>query len=148
MADVFSKKKRSWLMSRVRSRGNKKTELALLSLFRQHRISGWRRHLALPGTPDFAFPRARVAVFVDGCFWHACPRCGTRPANNAEFWKAKFVANRRRDRIVGEKLRERGWTVVRIWQHQLRKPDRVINKISMSLQERDKDPSKRSFRNH
>jgi DNA mismatch endonuclease Vsr len=74
MPDIFSRHKRSQLMSKVRCRGNKATELRLVSIFKKYRITGWRRHLKLPGTPDFAFPKRRLAVFTDGCFWHGCPR--------------------------------------------------------------------------
>ena len=78
MPDVFTKEKRSEVMSLIRGKGNKETENALLALLRQNKITGWRRHLPLPGKPDFAFQKQKVAVFVDGCFWHGCPKCYTR----------------------------------------------------------------------
>ncbi len=68
MADVFTKAKRSEVMSRIRGRGNKATELALAKLLRRHRITGWRRNQAVFGKPDFIFPKLKLAVFVDGCF--------------------------------------------------------------------------------
>ena len=74
MTDVFSKKKRSQVMAAIRSKGNKTTELRLASILRAHGISGWRRHQPLFGKPDFVFRRERLAVFVDGCFWHGCPQ--------------------------------------------------------------------------
>jgi DNA mismatch endonuclease (patch repair protein) len=119
MPDVFTKAKRSEVMSRIRGRGNRGTELALAALLRRHNLTGWRRHLPLPGRPDFAFSRARLAVFVDGCFWHCCPRCGNFPANNRAFWRAKLMANVTRDRRVTRELRRAGWTVLRIWEHAL-----------------------------
>jgi len=73
MPDVFTKRKRSEVMARIRGRGNKDTEIALAKLLRANGISGWRRNQALIGKPDFIFRRERVAVFVDGCFWHGCP---------------------------------------------------------------------------
>jgi len=76
--DTLTPTARSSVMSRVRGRGNKVTELKLLALLRQNKITGWRRHLRLPGKPDFAFPKKKVSVFVDGCFWHGCPKCYTR----------------------------------------------------------------------
>jgi len=79
MADVFSKTKRSAVMAAIRSRGNKDTEMKLAAITRTHGITGWRRHLPLPGRPDFAFRKERVAVFVDGCFWHGCPLHGHKP---------------------------------------------------------------------
>jgi DNA mismatch endonuclease (patch repair protein) len=73
-------------MSLIRGKGNKQTEQALLALLKRDKITGWRRHLPLPGKPDFAFTKQKVAVFVDGCFWHGCPKCYTRPKTNRKFW--------------------------------------------------------------
>jgi DNA mismatch endonuclease (patch repair protein) len=119
MADVFSKEERSSIMSRVRSRGNQRTEMALVAYFRAHSITGWRRHQKLFGNPDIVFPRDRIALFIDGCFWHNCPIHGTAPASNKAFWKRKLERNKSRDRLVNRTLRKRGWKVVRIWQHEL-----------------------------
>jgi DNA mismatch endonuclease (patch repair protein) len=75
----------------------------------------------LPGLPrrraDLAFPRAKVAVFVDGCFWHSCPQHATLPSNNAAWWSAKLARNRERDMHTTAHLQTLGWTVVRIWEH-------------------------------
>src|SRR4051812_49233308 len=98
MTDVFTKAKRSEGMGRIRSRGNKATELRMIALLRAYGITGWRRGVLLKGSPDFVFRRERVCVFVDGCFWHACPRHGTRPVGNGAFWKAKLERNAVRDR--------------------------------------------------
>jgi len=119
MTDVFSTSKRSEIMSRVRSRGNAATELRLARLFRKHAISGWRRHAKVFGNPDFVFRKFRLAIFVDGCFWHGCPRHGTRPTSNSIFWHEKLDQNRARDGLVNRKLAGSGWCVVRIWQHDL-----------------------------
>ena len=119
MADVFSKSKRSEVMSRVRSRGNRSTELRTISIFRSHGISGWRRNRPVFGRPDFVFPAGRVAVFVDGCFWHGCPRHYNAPAGHAAFWRRKLVANRTRHRLVTRTLTRAGWKVLRIWEHAL-----------------------------
>lgn len=78
-------------MSRVRSRGNAATEGRLIRLFRRYGITGWRRGYRLFGTPDFVFPKLRLALFVDGCFWHCCPQHSTHPAGNATFWAAKLA---------------------------------------------------------
>jgi len=121
MADVFSRRTRSAVMAAIRGSGNKATELRLIALFRTHGITGWRRGSRLPGRPDFVFARARLAVFVDGCFWHGCPRHATWPKNNAAFWRTKILGNRRRDRAVDRLLRAAGWRVLRIWQHALTK---------------------------
>jgi DNA mismatch endonuclease (patch repair protein) len=180
MTDVFSKRKRSEVMSRICARGNKDTELALAHLLRAHKISGWRRHalvrvasgerrvarkrkrrtsplpspqrgegaarasasspvtrhLSLAVRPDFVFRQARLAVFVDGCFWHGCPKHATQPKNNRAFWHRKLSANKTRDRLVNQTLRRAGWRVLRIWEHTLqwatKKPQeetRLLNRI-------------------
>lgn len=143
MPDVFTKAKRSQVMSRIRSRGNKETELALAKLLRAARITGWRRHrsltLEVPSSrfqvqssttrrkarptgrvrPDFVFAKLRVIIFVDGCFWHGCPKHATMPANNQAFWLKKLTGNKERDRLVTRALRHSGWRVLRIWGHEL-----------------------------
>ena len=119
MPDVFSAKERSEIMSRVRSRGNLATELRLLALFRKWKITGWRRNHPVFGHPDFAFPGQRLAVFVDGCFWHGCPLHGTKPRTNRAFWQRKLARNLDRDRLVRETLKASGWRILRIWQHEL-----------------------------
>jgi DNA mismatch endonuclease (patch repair protein) len=119
--DVFSKKKRSEVMSRILGKGNKDTEVALAKLFRANGITGWRRHYPIVGKPDFAFPKQRLAVFVDGCFWHGCPMHATRPKGNSAFWATKLSSNKARDRKVNRELRAKGWRVLRIWEHDLTK---------------------------
>ncbi len=119
MADVFTKAKRSQVMSRIRGRGNKETEVALARLLRQNKITGWRRHYHIFGRPDFAFPKVKLAVFVDGCFWHGCQKHSNLPVNNRTFWRKKLTANKLRDRLVRRTLRSRGWRVLRVWEHEL-----------------------------
>jgi DNA mismatch endonuclease (patch repair protein) len=119
MTDIWSKRKRSEVMSLIRSHGNKATELRLLEVFRAHRITGWRRHQPLPGKPDFVFPSIRLVLFVDGCFWHACPLHATKPRSNVAYWRKKLMANQARDRRVTRLLRSKGWRVLRIWEHEL-----------------------------
>ncbi|MEI6493289.1 MAG: very short patch repair endonuclease [Verrucomicrobiota bacterium] len=123
--DVFTKSKRSEVMSRIRSRGNKATELELAKIFRANGITGWRRNQPVFGRPDFVFRKQRLAVFVDGCYWHGCPEHATKPRTNAAFWRRKFAANKARDRLVNRTLRKAGWRVLRIWEHELRPNNRV-----------------------
>jgi DNA mismatch endonuclease (patch repair protein) len=161
MPDVFTKSKRSEVMSRIRSRGNKDTELALAKLFRRNKITGWRRHVQITGRaallrgpnvraarqhrptfrvrPDFVFPKLKLAVFVDGCFWHGCPKHATQPKGNRAFWKKKFASNKARDILVTRALRRANWRVLRVWEHTLRwatmKPQnelRLIRRIQRS----------------
>jgi len=134
MPDVFTKAKRSAVMSRIRGHGNKDTELALMKLFRRNRITGWRRNQKVFGKPDFLFRRNRLAIFLDGCFWHGCPKHCNIPARNREFWKKKFASNMARDRRVNRELRQLGWRVVRIWEHDLtRRGEVCIRRIQLSL---------------
>lgn len=134
IADFLTKPQRSALMSSIKGKGNKDTELALIKLFRQHRITGWRRHQNVFGKPDFLFRRNRLALFVDGCFWHGCPRCYRRPESNRKFWDAKIARNRKRDREVSRELRRLGWGVIRIWEHDLvRRGDACARRIAGSL---------------
>lgn len=133
MVDVFSRQMRSFVMSRVKGRGNQLTELRLIELFRAHGYTGWRRNSRMFGRPDFIFPSARIAVFVDGCFWHGCPRHGGVPLTNREFWVTKLARNRARDRLVNRTLKAKGWTLLRIWQHELRKPRIVARRIDRVL---------------
>ena len=162
MPDVFTQAKRSDVMSRIRSRGNADTELALAKLFRAHGITGWRRqvrlrvmsdkwrvtskgpksgsslithHPSLTVRPDFIFPKSRTAVFVDGCFWHGCPKHGTKPANNRAFWRRKFSRNKQRDALVNRTLRRAGWRVLRVWEHELARKNeaRLVRRIQRVL---------------
>src|SRR4051812_47213892 len=121
MPDVFTPEKRSAVMSRIRGSGNKDTELRMIAAFRAHKIGGWRRKSRLFGKPDFVFLKKRVALFVDGCFWHGCPtpKHSPWPKGNADFWFKKLSSNRRRDRVVTRTLRAQGWTVIRVWEHDL-----------------------------
>ena len=133
MSSLSTTLARSQLMSKIRSRGNKETEMRLIALLRNAGISGWRRHQALIGKPDFTFRLAHIVVFVDGCFWHACPRCFKPPKTNRAYWRAKIARNIQRDRKVTQALRKAGWRVVRIWSHQLSKPNAVMARLRKAL---------------
>jgi len=170
ISDVFSIAKRSEVMSRIRSRGNKDTEVALAKLFRRNGITGWRRHVRIavdspklrvekrrtsprPSPqrgegvkvrPDFVFQKHKLAIFVDGCFWHRCPKHATQPKGNAAFWRRKFAQNIMRDQLVSQTLRRAGWRVLRIWEYTLRwatkkaqNEMRLIRRIQSVLHFRD-----------
>jgi len=121
MRDFFSPEERSKLMSRIRGRGNISTELKIAGVLRSEGVRGWRRHLPLPGRPDFTFPKQRVCIFVHGCFWHDCPRCRKRSSTRANYWTTKIRTNRIRDRRVSRELRGRGYKVIVIWECALRR---------------------------
>ncbi len=133
MGDVFSKEKRSEIMAKVRSKANLATEKKLISLFKANGIKGWRRNYRLYGKPDFVFSKKKVAVFVDGEFWHGHPTRGQIPETNREFWENKIGRNKKRDHQVNEMLKAKGWTVVRIWQHEL-KSHTWLEKIQSALE--------------
>ena len=121
-------------MSRIRSRVNRSTELKLIQLMRGAGISGWRRKSKLCGRPDFVFPRYQLAVFVDGCYWHGCRKCALGAKTNIDYWKPKIAGNVRRDRLNTRTLKDDGWRVLRIWEHDLKaKPLRCLAKIMAAL---------------
>ncbi len=119
MTDILTKAQRSALMAKVKGSGNASTELRLVAVFRALGVTGWRRKANVLGKPDFVFPKLRLAVFVDGCFWHGCPLHATQPKQNAKFWREKIARNQARDRLVTRRLRARGWRVARFWEHEL-----------------------------
>lgn len=121
MADTFSKKQRSEIMRAVKSKGNKSTEVKLIEIFKSHHITGWRRNIKLIGNPDFVFPKKRIALFADGCFWHGHDCRTVTPSDNAEYWKKKIKRNKIRDVAVTNELVQKGWKVVRIWECEIKK---------------------------
>lgn len=133
MVDSISKRARSSVMASVRSTGNRATELKLRAILQKNGIIGWRRKQKVLGSPDFVFRSARLALFVDGCFWHFCRTCYRRPASNRKYWDAKAQRNVARDIWVARKLRQSGWKVLRVWEHELRAPSKVANRIKAVL---------------
>ena len=133
MADTFNKAKRSQIMAAVRSNGNKATEIKLMQILREHRITGWRRKRQLLGKPDFVFPTFKLAVFVDGCFWHGCRKHLRMPSANRPYWLRKIQRNQTRDRATVRALRDSGWRVLRIWEHELRFAQRVVWRLTKAL---------------
>lgn len=135
----LTKEQRSQLMSKVRSKGNLSTEVSLAKALRRSGVTGWRRHLPIPADgrrlrPDFVFPHARLAVFVDGCFWHQCPLHATTPVSRRSYWLPKLEANKARDRRDGRVLRKQGWKVLRIWEHSVRRDaDGCVRRIAKTL---------------
>ena len=120
-------------MSRIR-KTDSKPEVALRKALWAAGVRGWRLRAKLPGTPDVVFSRARLVVFVDGCFWHGCPQHATWPKQNAEFWRAKIVANQARDRDTDKRLRAEGWKVIRVWAHE--EPGIAARRIAHILERR------------
>ncbi|MBN6730870.1 very short patch repair endonuclease [Burkholderia multivorans] len=134
VTDILPPEQRSARMGRVRQHG---TDIEL-RLRRALWAAGLRYRFAqakvLPGRPDIVFVSAKVAVFVDGCFWHGCPKHGTKPKSNAEFWDEKIRRNRERDRRVDCELQQAGWRVVRLWEHEVKKElDDCVTRIALAI---------------
>jgi DNA mismatch endonuclease, patch repair protein len=120
-ADRVSASVRSSIMRRVRGANNRSTERRFVAALVRRGVRGWQRSgITLPGRPDLVFPDRKIAVFLDGCFWHRCPRCARpMPVSRASYWQAKIDRNVERDRQATRALRKLGWNVVRLWEHQL-----------------------------
>lgn len=137
LMDVMTPEQRSRNMAAIRSRGNRTTEEALRFRLVQAGIRGWTLHGDLPGKPDFVFFNHGLLVFVDGCYWHGCPRCYRPPQSNPGFWAEKVRYNRARDKSTRSTLRRDGWRVLSIWEHEIKKsPARVIQRIRATLKRR------------
>lgn len=136
MGDVFSPEKRSAVMRAIRSNGNRDTEVKLAAIFRTGKIRGWRRNYPQLGKPDFCFPKLKVAVFVDGCFWHGCPQHGRRPTSNVNYWHAKLDRNKVRDLAVVRLLKKKGWLAIRIWEHELSGRDKILQRLKRLIESR------------
>ena len=120
MPDIFDEKKRSLIMSSIRSKGNKSTEMKLISIFKSIGIKGWRRNYNVKGHPDFVFMKQKIAIFVDGCFWHGHNCRNTTPKTNTEYWDKKRKINENQDQKINELFQKRGWLVIRIWECELK----------------------------
>ena len=126
---------RSANMRAIRSRGNRATEQRLRDLLLRNEIRGWRRRsVKTIGSPDFIFFEEKIAIFVDGCFWHGCPRCGHIPKTNTAYWKAKIQRNQKRDRSVRHLANLLGYRVIRIWECSLKvRPQSCMSRIRSAL---------------
>lgn len=126
MPDKFSKEARSKIMSKIRSK-NTAIELVL-----KKGLKGlyFRYHPKTYGNPDFGISKRKIAIFIDGCFWHKCPKCYIEPQSNKKYWLPKIQKNAERDKKINEHLKKEGWITIRIWEHEIKKnPSRFINKI-------------------
>lgn len=139
MADVFNKQKRSEIMRSVRSKKNKSTELKLIEIFKENGITGWRRNYNVKGHPDFVFLKQRVAVFVDGCFWHGHDCRNTKPKENEQYWINKRKQNQIHDKVVQDRFEFRGWKVLRIWECELsmKKRETLLMKLANALKDQE-----------
>lgn len=127
--DTVTPDKRSWIMGRVKSKGTESTELKIVKILKERGLKGWRRNAVLPGKPDFVYPKLRIAIFVDGCFWHGCKKHCRLPSSNREYWIAKIAKNKARDKKISKELKLLGWVVIRIWEHEIG-TSQMIRKLS------------------
>jgi DNA mismatch endonuclease, patch repair protein len=133
MADIFSPRTRSSVMAQIRATGNKQTELRFVQILRRNGIVGWRRHQPIVGRPDFVFRNEKVAVFVDGCFWHGCSKHGRSPTSNQRYWLPKLLRTKQRDSRNTKTLRAFGWKVIRLWEHDLVSETRIVRALRRAL---------------
>ena len=125
---------RSKTMSAIRGKNNRTTELCFRMALVRAGINGWETNVEdLVGKPDFFFRKKHIAVFVDGCFWHGCPKCGHFPKTRSSFWKMKILRNKERDKKNRRKLRREGIKVVNIWEHSLHNLRGINSKIKMII---------------
>ncbi len=130
MVDKFTKEKRSWIMSRIRGKDTK-AEKIMEKLLTENKIR-FMKHYRMVGNPDFAIPNKKVAIFVDGDFWHGYDY-KERKEKLPQYWKEKIERNMRRDRRYNRKLKREGWKIFRVWEHDLIKKSRKVERILMEL---------------
>lgn len=134
MTDVLTPEQRKRNMSRIHGK-NTGPEIKLRRLLWSNGVRGYRIHYKLPGKPDIVFIKKKITIFIDGCFWHKCPACFLEPETRKEFWMKKIDSNVERDWKNTQQLQDDGWTVLRFWEHEIRKaPDEVVEKILEFLQ--------------
>ena len=138
MSDIFDNEKRSYIMSKVRSKNNKSTELELIKFFKENNITGWKRNYPVKGHPDFVFLDKKIAIFVDGCFWHGHENClfSRLPKTRTEWWKIKISKNIKRDKEKCILLHNLGWHTMTVWSCQLKSTTRkdTLEEIVFLLQ--------------
>ncbi|MFA6449367.1 MAG: very short patch repair endonuclease [bacterium] len=134
--DTFDRETRSRIMFAVKSK-NTGLENKFFALLNQAGIRNYKKHPEnVKGSPDLIFRKEKIAVFIDSCFWHGCPKHLRRPASNQEYWTAKIARNVARDRKIRAELRRDGWSALRIWEHDLKSPEKSIRKIQRTLDKR------------
>lgn len=120
-------------MGRIRSNGNYSTEVRFLQIMRKYKIFGWRRRHKLLGRPDFVFVRRKVAVFIDGDFWHGNPKKFRLPKSNCDYWEKKILGNQSRDREINRTLKKLGWRVIRFWESSLKDEEAIVARLKLLL---------------
>jgi len=130
MPEKISKETRSRIMSKIRSK-NTKPELILKELLKGTHL---RQHPNIEGNPDFGSKSKKIAIFIDGCFWHKCPKCYREPKTNKKYWLPKIERNVQRAREINKKLKKEGWTVLRFWEHDImERSHKCLKKITLNI---------------
>ncbi len=133
MVDVHTKKQRSYNMSQIKAKDTK-PEIKLRKELFSSGVKGYRIHAKIIGKPDIIFSKQKVAVFIDGCFWHKCPRCYKEPQAHNKFWSEKIKTNKIRDRKINSQLKKEGWRVLRFWEHEIKNNlSSCVNKIKNTV---------------
>ena len=133
MVDKFSKEIRSKIMSKVQ-RNSKPEQVLRKELFRLgYRYSLNHRFKELNFKPDIAMVSRKVCIFIDGCFWHKCPRCYKAPKSNKKYWNSKIERNIERDKEQNRYLKKKGWKVIRVWEHEIHRKDKNFRKSLRKL---------------
>lgn len=129
MTDKVSPKKRSQIMSKIKSKNTKLENKIISDLWK--RGFRFRRNVAsLTGKPDIAIKKYKIVIFIDSCFWHGCPQHCRMPSSNRTYWEKKIKRNKERDREVTNFYKEKGWHILRIWEHELKNDyENILNKI-------------------
>lgn len=118
MVDTFTKEQRSQIMAKIKSKDTK-PEIFFRKLLYSKGIR-YRTHYPIDGKPDVVIVSQKIAIFVDGCFWHKCPKCCRLPNSNKDYWIEKIEKNVKRDKKINETLKSKGWKVIRIWEHEIK----------------------------
>ncbi|WP_321508168.1 very short patch repair endonuclease [uncultured Methanoregula sp.] len=135
MVDVLTPDQRAYNMSRIRGK-NTGPEIKFRKLLWSAGIKGYRIHYSLLGKPDIVFIKKKIVIFIDGCFWHKCPVCFKEPETRTEFWMKKIQSNIDRDKKINAQLEKDGWTVIRVWEHEIKKnSSAVIKSIKEKMEE-------------
>lgn len=133
MVDIFSKTKRSDIMSKVKNKDSK-IEIALRKALWKEGYRYRKNSTKYFGKPDIILPKYKTVIFVDSCFWHGCKKHGSMPATRTEFWEKKIARNKERDKEVNQHYKKEGWQLIRVWEHELKKdPEKKISAITSRL---------------
>lgn len=134
MTDKLTKEQRSYCMSRIRAQ-NTSPEIKFRKFIWEKGVRGYRVKNKIHGKPDLYFPKKKLAVFLDGCFWHKCPKCFVKPKSRNEYWDKKIENNIMRDKQINAKLKKEGIRVIRIWEHDIKKDlNKCYGKLNKKLQ--------------